>query len=49
MVQEEKDLKKALIIKEFTGIDAYKRVSNMTVLELYKLIKLAVNRKKDDL
>jgi len=49
MTREEKDLKKANIITEFTGIDAHKPVSNMTVLELYDLIKLAVNRKQNDL
>lgn len=49
MIQEEKAIKKADIIMEFTGIDPYKRVSNMTVLELYDLIKLAVNRKQNDL
>ena len=51
MTREEKDLnlKKADIIMEFTGIDADKLVSNMTVLELYDLIKLAVNRKQQDL
>ena len=49
MTQEEKYLKKASIIKEFTGIDAYKLVPDMTVVELYDLIKLAVNRKQNDL
>lgn len=49
MTQEEKDLKKAHIIMEFTGIDAHKLVPNMTVLELYDLIKLAINRRQDDL
>lgn len=49
MTREEKDIKKASIIMEFTGIDPYKLVSNMTVLELYDLIKLAVNRKQNDL
>ena len=49
MTREEKDRKKADIIMEFTGIDAYKLVPNMTVLELYDLIKLAVNRKQQDL
>ena len=49
MTQEEKDLKKASIIMEFTGINPYKLVPNMTVLELYDLIKLAVNRKQNDL
>ena len=33
---------------EFTGINAYKPVTSMTMLELYDLIKLAVNRKKED-
>ena len=49
MTREEKDRKKADIIMEFTGIDACKLVPNMTVLELYDLIKLAVNRKQQDL
>ena len=49
MTQEEKDLEKAYIIMENTGIDAYKPVRDMTVLELYDLIKLAVNRKQNDL
>lgn len=49
MTREEKDLKKASIIMEFTGIDADKLIWNMTVLELYDLIKLAVNRKQNDL
>lgn len=49
MTREEKDLKKADIIMEFTGIEADKMVRNMTVLELYDLIKLAVNRKQNDL
>lgn len=49
MTKEEKDLKKTRIIVEFTGIDANKLVQNMTVLELYDLIKLAVNRKQNDL
>ena len=49
MTQEEKDLKKASIIMEFAGIDPYKLVANMTVIELYDLIKLAVNRKQNDL
>ena len=49
MTQEEKYLKKASIIMEFTGIDPYKMVANMTVLELYDLIKLAINRKQNDL
>ena len=49
MTQEEKDLKKASIIMNFTGIDAHKLVSNMTVLELYDLIKLAINRRQEDL
>ena len=48
MTQEEKDRKKADIIMEFTGIDAYKPITSMTVLELYDLIKLAVNRKQQD-
>lgn len=48
MTQEEKDRKKAEIIMEFTGINAYKPVASMTVLELYSLIKLAVNRKQQD-
>ena len=49
MTQEEKDCKKADIIMEHTGIDdVYKSVMNMTVLELYDLIKLAVNRKQQD-
>lgn len=45
MTQERK---KADIIMEFTGINAYKPITNMTVLELYDLIKLAVNRKRQD-
>lgn len=49
MTQEEKNIKKASIIMEFTGIDANKLVANMTVVELYDLIKLAVNRKQNDL
>jgi 3'-phosphoadenosine 5'-phosphosulfate sulfotransferase len=49
MTKEEKDLKKTSIIMEFTGIEANKMVRNMTVLELYDLIKLAVNRKQEDL
>lgn len=49
MTKEEKSLKKAAIIMEFTGIDPYKLVSNMTAVELYDLIKLAVNRKQNDL
>lgn len=49
MTQEEKDIKKASIIMEFTGIDAYEPITNITVLELYDLIKLAVNRKQNDL
>ncbi len=49
MTREEKDLKKANIIMKFTGIDAHKLVSDMTVIELYDLIKLAVNRKQEDL
>jgi len=49
MKQEEKDRKKADIIMEHTGIDdVYKPVMNITVLELYDLIKLAVNRKQQD-
>lgn len=48
MTREEKDRKKADIIMEFTGIDAYKPITSMTVLELYDLIKLAVNRKQQD-
>lgn len=48
MAQEEKDLKKASAIMEFTGIDAHKPVQDMTVIELYDLIKLAVNRKLQD-
>lgn len=48
MTQKEKDLKKASIIMEFTGINAYKPIISMTVLELYDLIKLAVNRKQQD-
>ncbi len=49
MTREEKGRKKADIIMEFTGIDAYKPITSMTVLELYDLIKLAVNRKQQDL
>lgn len=49
MNKEEKDLKKANIITELIGIDAHKLMLNMTVLELYDLIKLAVNRKQNDL
>ena len=49
MTQEEKDSKRASIIMEFTGIEADKMIWNMTVLELYELIKLAVNRKQNDL
>ena len=48
MTQEEKDSKKAEIIMEFIGINAYKPITSMTVLELYDLIKLAVNRKRED-
>ena len=48
MTQEEKDQKRADIIREFTNIEPYKLVKDMTVLELYELIKLAVNRKKQD-
>lgn len=48
MTQEEKEVKKASIIMEFTGIDAYKPLLSMTALELYDLIKLAVNRKQQD-
>lgn len=47
MTQEEKDRKKAGIIMEFTGINPYKPITSMTVLELYDLIKLAVNRKQE--
>ena len=46
--QEEKERKKADIIMEFTGINAYKPITSMTMLELYDLIKLAVNRKQED-
>jgi hypothetical protein len=49
MTKEEKDRKKADIIMEFTGINASKPIISMTVLELYDLIKLAVNRKQQDL
>lgn len=48
MTREEKDRKKSDIIMGFTGIDAYKPITSMTVLELYDLIKLAVNRKQQD-
>lgn len=49
MTQEETNRKKANIIMEHAGIDdVYKLVMNMTVLELYDLIKLAVNRKQQD-
>ena len=44
MTQEEKDRKKADIIMEFTGINAYKPITSMTVLELYDLIKLVAIR-----
>ena len=47
-MREEKDRKKADIIMEFTGINAYKSITSMTVLELYDLIKLALNRKQED-
>lgn len=47
MTQEEKDRKKAEIIMGITGINAYKSITSMTVLELYDLIRLAVNRKQD--
>ena len=47
MTQEEKDRKKADIIMELTSINAYKPITSMTVLELYDLIKLAIN--KEDL
>ena len=48
MTPEEKDRIKADVIRELTGIDAYKTITSMTVLELYDLIKLAVNRKQQD-
>lgn len=48
MTQEEKYRKIADIVMEFTGINAYKPITSMTVLELYDLIKLAVNRKQQD-
>lgn len=49
MTREEKEIKKANIIMAFTGIDAHKLAVNMTVLELYDLIKLAINRRQEDL
>ena len=48
MTQEEKYRKEADIIMKFAGIDAYKPITSMTVLELYDLRKLAVDRKQQD-
>ena len=48
MTQEEKTQKQAYIIKALTDIDPFKSVMDLSVVGLYDLIKLAVDRKGED-